>query len=348
MEQLTFLDESVAKVLKRLIEEVDKSFFKDKVYIIGDSLIYAMLGKTFTTLRILVDLEKGAEAFTNWVALKFNCMEMGENPLHDNDFDLSFVYVDDVLLDVVSTDPMKKSTRSSLKEALKDCSFSFEGLAYNITTHEICDPMGVGYDDFTKHRIRAIGDVDLLMEKNQRAIFSAIKYANNFEFGVSKDLWMCIVKNAHRVSDLNKAILRSELLNIITSDKPSNAIRKMANCGLMRYIFPSIDFEADNDEAVFGDAMKCLDAAEPIGSSRFAALFHNIGSLSLDKSQKPQIKASELARKELTNLGFAGTMVESVVTAIKNYKYFDNLSENIPERKVKRFNVFVLPFFIML
>jgi tRNA nucleotidyltransferase/poly(A) polymerase len=333
--KLTITENDIKDVLDKVVGCINKSFFKNTVYLCGDTLVCALLGKRMRHIQLLVDMEKGAESLANWLAFQLDILSIGENPMLDDENDIAILSVDDIWLEITSTDPYKDGKKLSFENVARMKDFTYETLLYNLSSNELCDPLGVGDSDLRSRRMKPISDIDKTIKANPRIIFSILRDADKYDLGITKDTWLSIVKNAHLCGAMDSAKIRNELITTLTSDKPSGVIRKMDKCGLLRYVLPSIDFETEYEE-VFKSAMSCLDLIDPIVSARLSALYHNIGKLSKGKNCDISEKSAEMAKTDLLGLGFGDSVVNSVCAAIKNYLYFDK-STQITDRKIRRF-----------
>lgn len=333
--KLTITENGIKSVLDKVVECVNASFFKNNVYMCGDSLTCALLGKRMRHIQLLVDIEKGAESLANWLAYRLDSLSIGENPMLDDENDIAILSVDDIWIEIMSTDPYKDGKKLSFENVARMKDFTYETLLYNLSTNELCDPLGVGDSDLRSRRVKPISDIDKTIKTNPRIIFSILRDADKYDLGITKDTWLSIVRNAHLCGTMDSAKIRSELIATLTCDKPSGVIRKMNQCGLLRHVLPSIDFETEHKE-VFNDAMACLDLIDPIVSARLSALYHNIGKLSKVKNCNVSEKSAEMAKADILGLGFGDSVANSVYTAIKNYLYFDNTAQ-ITDRKIRRF-----------
>jgi tRNA nucleotidyltransferase/poly(A) polymerase len=217
---------------------------------------------------------------------------------------------------------------------------------YNISTGALMDYNGTGLYDLANQIIRTPTDPDITFSDDPLRILRVIRFSARYGWGIEKNTWFGMVKNAHRISIISQERITDEISKILCSKNPSMGVRKMLNCGILHRVMPSIydtqySYESRNPVvSTFDHTMKVLDAVEPYLEHRLSALFHDVGKLltDTDRTVSPSQFSAEVAADDLKRMKYPTDVIKSVATAIRHHTWFSTYTDGFlpPDKKIRK------------
>lgn len=207
----------------------------EDVYVVGGSLRDIMLGiephdfdlatsaapqKTLSLFSDMRVIETGLKHGTVTV------ISEGE-PVEITTFRIDGGYTD-------SRHPDRVSFTSSIGEDLSRRDFTVNAMAYNRRAG-LVDLFGGCYD-LESGLIRAVGDPRLRFSEDALRIMRAFRFSAQLGFDIQGDTLSAISEVRGGLANIAKERIASELLRMLTSPAPSDAIRKMIDTGVMPYV----------------------------------------------------------------------------------------------------------------
>jgi poly(A) polymerase len=178
-------------------------------------------------------------------------------------------------------------TFSTPEEDAKRRDLTINGMFFNPLTNEVLDFVG-GKEDIKNRTIRFIGNSHERIEEDRLRMLRAVRFGCKFGFDFNVDSLMLIEYNAHRILDVSKERIKSELDKMLVLEKPSRAIKILHNIGILKYILPEVEslwgceqspnWHSEGD--VFVHTMMVLDNTRKMTDdlvTLWAALLHDIG-----------------------------------------------------------------------
>lgn len=356
--ELKFKNERVNHLVTRIKDLAVHPIFKGKVYFSGECVRNSMLGGiTPQRINLSIDVEDGGGMFATFIAMKTGCFKEGTNPMIDVQSGTAYVKIlsDDKCNDmfIVCSDVIKSSVATNKKDrhgtistdyAYKE--FTMDALYLNAIDGKLYDPSKCAIKDIKEKTVRSVITPSVGFKYYPIRIMKAIRIAGELGFGIEKDTWLGIIKNAHLVyQGADQQLSMVEFSKMLTNPLPSVSIRRLRDCGALRHIavdLADIDTVKYQGSNLFDFTMKCLDITDNTIEARLAVLFHGIGNI-LDEDitcgeDKNDI-AAELAEYTIRKLGYNSSIGRKVSIAIRHFADFSGIKENvdIPERKIKRF-----------
>jgi tRNA nucleotidyltransferase/poly(A) polymerase len=357
------VDERIIYLIKKLKEMVDDSPFKDKVYLVGGCVRDMILGNPVKDIDIVVEAPNGGINFANYItSIKANCYKIGKNPVVFENYGtakfniLTDDKIKDIDLECVQTrkEQYHKESRNpetcygTIKEDAARRDLTINALYYNITSGKVMDfNKGSGFDDLANKVIRTPSDPDIVFSDDPLRILRVIRFATRLGWGIEKNTWLGMIKNAYRINVVSNERVGDELSKILLTDKPSIGIRRLRDCGILHRILPDIYDEKDAHECnnpvvtTFDHTMDVLDEVQPIIEHRLAALFHDVGKIASDIININQQNdfSSDVAEYDLKELKFPTSVIKSVCVAIKYHTFFSSYTDGFtpPDSKIRKF-----------
>jgi len=189
--------------------------------------------------------------------------------------------------------------------------------------------------------------IDKIYQESPIKMLRTIRFSTQLGWGISKDTWLSIIKNAEYITNAPQELISDEISKILLCEKPSEGIRKMYYSGVLDKVLPDIydtnfAYESKNPMVTtFDHTMNVLDETQPYIESRLAALFHDVGKIVTDKMRtvSPDQFSAEVAAADLKMMKFPNHVINSVETAIKYHRLFRIYQDGIvpPDKKLRKF-----------
>ena len=355
-----FKDEKVKKVIEKLQNAIKLTHFEGKVYIVGGAVRDALLGMPVKDLDIVVEVKGGGIMVANLLAAREKCYSIGSNPViyetygtakvtlykdpDLKDFDIEFVQTRKEQYHKDSRNP--DTAYGTIEEDAKRRDLTINSLYYNITTGKLHD-FNQGIDDLVNQVIKTPTDPDVIFNDDPLRILRVIRFSCRYGWGIEKNTWLGMIKNAHRIKIISQERITDEISKIITGPNASIGIRKMLYCGILKKVMPDIydltlAYESKNPVVTtFDHTMQVLDDVQPFIENRLAALFHDVGRLVTDQNRtvSPDAFSADVAASDLKAMKFPNHVVNAVETAIKYHRAFKIYADGSmpPDKKLRKF-----------
>lgn len=328
--------------------------FENHVYAVGGCVRDIALGYDPTDLDIAVDIEYGGTGFATWLACRCGCHKVNNNPIiytHSHAAKVNIKNIEeikDVDIECVSTHK-SQDTFGTIEEDAKLRDLTINSIYFSISTREMIDPCN-GLDDIANELIRTYSDADKIFKASPIRMLRAIRFATQYGWGIEKNTWLGIVKNAYLIENVPLENITTELNKILLSEKPSRGIRALYNSGMIGYFIPEIKdmIGCTQDIQHFGDVfehtMKVLDNTQPILINRLSALYHDIGKPQARTTTNGDIHftchediGATIAYTILKRMKYSNEFAQVVKLIIKNHMRFKGFKdEHIPSNKLLR------------
>lgn len=357
-----FKDKKIKKLIKVIKEDIKGTCFEGKVYLVGglirDSLLNLPLDNV--DVDIVVSLPNGGTAFSSFMCTKNNCFVNGVNPVLFPTYGTAKFQLykneelKDIKIECVQTrkEQYHKDSRNpstaygTIEEDAKRRDLTINSLYYNISEEKLYDFNNSIYD-LTNCIIRTPSDADIVFSDDPLRQLRVIRFATKLGWGIEKDTWLGMIKNAHRIDVVSQERITDEISKILLCDKPSEGIRKMYNCGILHRVMKDIydmnfAYESRNPMiTTFEHTMKVLDTVQPYIEDRLAALFHDVGRIVAEgrRDISQEKFSADVAVCDLKAMKYSNNIVNSVETAILNHRFFEKYGEGtVPtDKSIRKF-----------
>lgn len=353
-------DEKIKKLVKLIQESIKGTAFENHVFLVGGCVRDLLLKIPCKDVDICVDIKNGGMLFANYMAMKHQCYVAGTNPVvFENYGTAKFqLYKNEELKDIeiecVQTrkEQYHKESRNpdtvygTIQEDAKRRDLTINSLYYNISTEKVHD-YNNGLDDLVNQVIKTTTDPDITFNDDPLRILRVIRFSTRFGWGIEKNTWLGMVKNAHRIKIISQERISDEISKILLCEKPSIGIRKMYYCGILHRVMPDIydttyAFESKNPMvSTFDHTMNVVDTVQPYLENRLAALFHDVGRIITGRRRdvNPDKFSAEVAADDLKAMKFPNYVIKTVETAIKFHRGFAVYADGVlpPDKKIRKF-----------
>ncbi len=228
-----------------------------------------------------------------------------------------------------------------IEDDLKRRDFTINALAYNPTTDTLVD-LYAGIQDLHLGIIKAVGDAGERFEEDALRILRAIRLVAQLNFSIEEHTREAIVKHASQLEKISKERIRDELIRILNSSKPMNALLLARAFGVLQYIVPELEegFGIDQNQAhsydVFEHNLRSMQHAadkEWPFQVRLAALYHDIGKPQTRRWSDEKhdwtfhghdVVGSNIARKALEKLKFSRETIQMTENLVRWHMFFSD------------------------
>ena len=122
--------------------------------------------------------------------------------------------------------------------------FRVNGLLFDVHREHIVDHVG-GLRDLDARIIRAIGEPSERFREDHLRLLRAIRFSVQLDFRIGQDTWSSICENSHTLEKISRERIRDELLKMLASDTPHEALKMMSQSGCLPHVLPAPDFELE-------------------------------------------------------------------------------------------------------
>ena len=353
-------DEKIKKLVKLIQESIKGTAFENHVFLVGGCVRDLLLKIPCKDVDICVDIKNGGMLFANYMAMKHQCYVAGTNPVVFETYGTAKfqLYKNEELKDIeiecVQTrkEQYHKESRNpdtvygTIQEDAKRRDLTINSLYYNISTEKVHD-YNNGLDDLVNQVIKTPTDPDITFNDDPLRILRVIRFSTRFGWGIEKNTWLGMVKNAHRIKIISQERISDEISKILLCEKPSIGIRKMYYCGILHRVMPDIydttyAFESKNPMvSTFDHTMNVVDTVQPYLENRLAALLHDVGRIITGRRRdvNPDKFSAEVAADDLKAMKFPNYVIKTVETAIKFHRGFAVYADGVlpPDKKIRKF-----------
>ena len=229
----------------------------------------------------------------------------------------------------------------TLSEDLKRRDFTINAIAYDPSTGTLVDEHG-GREDVKAKRIQTVGDAHERFEEDALRMLRAIRLSAELDFTIESNTAAGIAAQAGQLEKISRERVRDELIRILESERPMQALYVAQKFGLLKYIIPELEegIGCAQNQAhsydVFEHLMRALQHAADKNWSldvRLSALLHDIGKprTRLWSDEKKDwtfhghdIVSAKMAKKILTDLKFPKETIEKVSTLVRTHMFFSD------------------------
>ncbi len=237
-----------------------------------------------------------------------------------------------------------------IDDALVHNDFTMNSIAYN-ESQGFIDPYN-GINDIKARCIKCVGEGAENLQEDPVRILRAVRFEAELGFAICEPLVNDIQALSHAILSADPEKLCNELTQIILVDKPSGAVKRLLELGLLSHLIPelipAVGFDTHSsyhDKDVFTHSLAVMDNTHSNLSLRLAALLHDIGKtscLTIDENGEGHCYGhagigSELASVILGRLNFDNKTINAVCALVKEHMNdYDNISELGIKRLIRR------------
>lgn len=273
-----------------IIQILNKHNFEG--YVVGGSVRDFLMGKpcddidiaTDATPNQVMDIFKGEGFETVPVGIEFGTVLVHKLPEYEateiTTYRSEGRYSDNRHPDTVvfETDLIKDLERRD---------FTINAIAFDPIKEEFVDPFNGG-KDILDRKIKAVGDPNERFKEDPLRMIRLARFAGRLSFNIDFDTEVSAVTHSHKIKDISRERIKSEMDKIMKNENTSNCIRILYDIGILKEILPEVSSLRGRKQPkehhrfdVFDHTLNVIDnVKDPI--LKYAALFHDIGKLKMN------------------------------------------------------------------
>lgn len=228
----------------------------------------------------------------------------------------------------------------SLEDDLARRDFTINAMALDPDKGHTVDPYK-GHTDLAGRVIRAVGNPNERFQEDALRMMRAIRLGAELGFGIEQGTYEALSANAALLGRISKERIRDELIRIIMSARPMEALLHMKHTGLLHYVLPDLErgIGVEQNQAhsyhVFEHLLRAVQHAAdkewPL-EVRLSALFHDISKPECRRKSLTgewtfyghEVVGSRVTRKALLDLKFPLDTVDKVVKMVRWHMFFSD------------------------
>ena len=228
-----------------------------------------------------------------------------------------------------------------LEDDLKRRDFTINAIAYEPSSGKIVD-LHSGMEDIKRRVVATVGEPKKRFGEDALRMLRAVRISAELDFAVDTATAVGISTSAQQLEKISRERVRDELMRILMSPRPMQALYVAQKLGILKYVIPELEdgIGIDQNQAhsfdVFEHLMRSLQHAAdkdwPL-EIRLAALLHDIGkpaSRRWSDEKKDwtfhghEVVGARMARKILNDLRIPNEMATIVVSLIRWHMFFSD------------------------
>jgi len=236
---------------------------------------------------------------------------------------------------------------ASIEEDLSHRDFTFNAMAYDITSKRIIDPFG-GKKDMAKKVVRAVLNPKERYHEDPLRMMRAIRFSLQLGYSIESETLMAINPIAQAIDRVAEERIREELLAILMVSRPSAGFNLMRKTGLLSRILPELleGYRKRQNNyhkyTIYRHTMETVDSIEREPILRLSALFHDIAKPRVRKKLKGRWRffghekaSAGLTREIMLRLRFSKEEIDRVTYLVFHHMF--DYRKDLSDRAIRRF-----------
>jgi len=237
--------------------------------------------------------------------------------------------------------PNEVSWSDTLSDDLKRRDFTINAIAYDPETDTLVDEHG-GVEDLKRKLVVTVGNPSDRFAEDALRMLRAVRIAAELDFALDGATAAGIATNATKLAQISRERVRDELIRILESDRPMQAIYVAQKLGILKHIIPELEegIGCSQNQAhsfdVFEHLMRSMQHAAdqrwPL-DVRLAALLHDIGKPATRRWSDEKadwtfyghdVVSARMAKKILVDLRFPKDISHKVESLVRWHMFFSD------------------------
>ena len=229
----------------------------------------------------------------------------------------------------------------NLSDDLKRRDLTINAIAYDPESSRLVDEHG-GKEDLDARRVRTVGNPHERFEEDALRMLRAVRLAAELDFVIDTQTAEGIAAQATQLGKISRERIRDELVRIVQSPRPMQALYVAQKLGILKYVIPELEegIGCAQNQAhsfdVFEHLMRSLQHAAdknwPL-EVRLAALLHDVGkpATRLWSEEKKDwtfhghdVVSARMAKRILSDLKFPKETIDTVSTLVRTHMFFSD------------------------
>lgn len=229
----------------------------------------------------------------------------------------------------------------NLAEDLKRRDFTINAIAYEPKRRELID-LHEGQKDLDRKVIATVGNPTDRFSEDALRMLRAIRFSAELDFALDGVTAAAVLAKSALLSHISKERIRDELIRVLESERPMQALFISQKLGVLRYMIPAVEegLGVAQNQAhsfdVFEHSLRTLQHAAdkkwPL-VVRIAALLHDVGKPASRRWSDEKndwtfyghdVIGARMAKGILTDLKFPKETIDQVVALVRWHMFFSD------------------------
>ena len=237
--------------------------------------------------------------------------------------------------------PDKVEFGTSLSGDLARRDFTINAIAYDEGKGQIVDPYD-GQKDIKDKLVRAVGVAADRFNEDALRMLRAVRFVAELNFGIDGETAAAISQNSEHLSHVSRERVKDELVRILNSKKPMDALVLAKQLDILKFIVPDLvrGVGVEQNQAhsydVFEHNLRTMQHGADKGwdfDIRLAGLFHDIAKPETRRwsDEKKEwtfhghdVVGSRVTKKALEDLRFPRETIEKVAKLVRWHMFFSD------------------------
>jgi len=347
-------------IVQSLAAMVSGSRFENHVFVVGGAIRSLKLGQEPKDIDICVDLPDGGIEFANYMTEKgFTTGSVVTYPTYGV---AMFRLVDfpDEEIECVMTrgeqyhDKTSRNPETTFATIYDDCirrDFTINALYMNVSTGEVMDLTGKGFDDLRNRVLRTTNDnPDVVFSDDPLRILRGIVRSAKDGFEIEPVTFESMRRNVPKLSIISQERITEEINKMLLCNNPKFAIVNLYALDALSMVLPELNdlvgLEQNNKHSMdaFAHTLAVVDGCKgnplPV---MLAALLHDIGKVCTKTEDERGVHfyghedaGAELAADILWRMKYPNKIIEEVYFLISNHMRLKPFGDVCPKDKYIR------------
>lgn len=229
----------------------------------------------------------------------------------------------------------------TIEDDLKRRDFTINAIAYDPKNDTFIDPHG-GREDINRRSIVTVGAAEDRFAEDALRMLRAVRLSAELDFTISTETMSGIASQGSQLGKISRERVRDELVRIIMSSQPMQALFVAQKLGLISYIIPELEegIGCEQNQAhsfdVFEHLLRTMQHAADQNWPfiiRISGLLHDIGK---PKSRRwsdekkdwtfygHEVIGARMAKKILNDLRFSKEDIDTITTLVRWHMFFSD------------------------
>lgn len=237
--------------------------------------------------------------------------------------------------------PDRVSWSDTLSDDLKRRDFTINAIAYDPVTDTLIDEHG-GEQDLKRKTVVTVGEPSDRFAEDALRMLRAVRIAAELDFTLDGGAAAGIASNAAKLAHISRERVRDELLRILESDRPMQAIFVAQKLGILTFMIPELEegigcaqnqaHSFDVFEHLLRTMQHAADQNWPL-VVRLAGLLHDVGKPATRRWSDEKgdwtfyghdVVSARMARKILADLRFPRDVAQKAEALIRWHMFFSD------------------------
>lgn len=361
---------AIEDFLKNLIRGTE---WENKVFIAGGYVRDYVMGKDPKDLDLMINKVNGGIEFAEWVTKRVGNYKQYSNPVIFPRFGTAKFNLNGIIhngMDLSGTDIEAVMPRSetytsgsrkpevgfsSLQGDAERRDLTVNALFKNLSTGEILDLTGKGFDDLKKGVVRTPLEPSKTFIDDPLRMLRVVRFYAKYKWDIPGYILKALKANASQLENISAERIQDELNKMLMTSNPDKAVKLLKVTNLLQYVIPELKQAVKMTQNhhhsmdVFGHTLDVLRKTKPVLVQRLMGLFHDIGKI-VTRSVTPtgvhfyghEHVGAEMAEKIMKRLKYPNEVIESVKKGIANHmrlKQGGDTAVNLTDKALRKFTM---------